>query len=99
MVIRYGFLLAVAAAAVWAVINLGTSNAAMDLVDAGQSGGAPANPSFWVLGAIATLMTLSLCHFVIFGLPSMVDDWYRDNKSWFYTILLGGAAYGYFYLM
>jgi hypothetical protein len=98
MVIRYSFLMVVAAAAVWAVINLGTSNAAMYLVDAGQSG-ATTNPSFWVLGAIATLVTLSLCRFVIFGLPSMVDDWYRDNKSWFCTILLGVAAYGYFYLM
>ena len=99
MVIRYAFIVAAAGAALWAVINLGTSNAAMYLVDASQPGAAPLNPSYWVLGAITMLMTLSLCRFVIFGLPSMVDDWYRDNKSWFYTILLGGAAYGYFFLM
>ena len=99
MVIRYAFIVAAAGAALWAVINLGTSNAAMYLVDASQPGAAPLNPSYWILGAIAMLMTLSLCRFVIFGLPSMVDDWYRDNKSWFYTILLGGAAYGYFFLM
>ena len=99
MVIRYAFIVAAAGAALWAVINLGTSNAAMYLVDASQPGAAPLNPSYWVLGAIAMLMTLSLCRFVIFGLPSMVDDWYRDNKSWFYTILLGGVAYGYFFLM
>ena len=101
MVIRYIFLVAVAASAVWGVVNLGTSNAGMYLVDAGQSGAAPApvNLSFWVLAAIVTLMALSICRFVIFGLPSMVDDWYRDHKSWRYTILLGGAAYGYFYLM
>ena len=74
MVIRYAFLAAAAAAAVWAVVNLGTSNAAMYLVDASQLGAATVNPSYWVLGAIAMLMTLSLCRFVIFGLPSMVDD-------------------------
>ncbi len=99
MVIRYAFLVAAAAGAVWGLINLGASDAGMYLVDAGQSGATPANVSFWVLGAVATLMTLSLCRFVIFGLPSMVDSWYRDNKSWFYSILLGGAAYAYFYLM
>jgi hypothetical protein len=99
MVIRYAFLVAVAAAAVWGVVNLGTSNAGMYLVDASQPGATPTNVSFWVLASVATLMTLSLCRFVIFGLPSMVDGWYRDNKSWFFTILLGGAAYGYFYLM
>jgi hypothetical protein len=98
MVIRYAFLVAMASSAVWAVINLGTSNAQMYLVDAGQ-GGPPVNVSFWMLAGFATLITLSLCRFVIFGLPSMVDDWYRDHKSWLYAILFGGMAYGFFFLM
>jgi hypothetical protein len=29
----------------------------------------------------------------------MVDGWYQDHKSWFYTILFGGLVYAAFYLM
>ena len=98
MVIRYALLVALAAASVWAVINLSTSDAEVLLVDAGQSGQA-GNVAFWLLAAVATLITVSLCRFVIFGLPAMVDGWYQDHKSWFYMILFGGAAYAVFYLM
>jgi hypothetical protein len=102
MLVRYAMLVGVAAAAVWGAVNLGTNNAGMFLVDAGHTGSTaapPSNLSFWVLGLIAAFITLSLCRFVIFGLPSMVDDWYRDNKSWFYTLIIGALIYGYFYLM
>lgn len=98
MLMRYAMLMGAAAAAIWGAVNLGTSNASMMLVDAGQ--GAPqTNRSLWVLGLIAAFITLSLGRFVIFGLPSMMDDWYRDNKSW--LVLVGGGVliYGVFYLM
>jgi len=95
---RYAMLVGVAAAAVWGALNLGSSNASMMLVDAGQ--GAPqTNVSLWVLGLVAAFITVSLGRFVIFGLPSMMDDWYRDNKSWLFLVIGGGLIYGAFYLM
>jgi len=95
---RYAMLVGVAAAAVWGALNLGSSNASMMLVDAGQ--GAPqTNVSLWVLGLVAAFITVSLGRFVIFGLPSMMDDWYRDNKSWLFLVIGGGLLYGAFYLM
>lgn len=94
---RYAMLVGVAGVAVWGAVNLGASNATMVLVDAG---GAPqANLSLWVLGLVASFITLSLCRFVIFGLPSMFDDWYRDNKSWLFVAGGGALIYGAFYLM
>jgi len=53
----------------------------------------------WLLAAAATLITFSLCRFVIFALPSMVDGWYQEHKSWFYSILFGGLLYAALYLM
>lgn len=98
MLMRYAMLLGVAAAAVWGAINLGTSSANVMLVDAGQ--GAPqTNLSLWILGLIATFIAVSLGRFVIFGLPSMMDDWYRDNKSWLVLVVGGALIYGAFYLM
>ncbi len=99
MVVRYAFLVTATAAALWAVINAGASDAQVYLVSAAGQGAPGINLQFWVLAGIASFITLSLCRFVIFGLPSMIDDWYRDNKSWFYTLLLGGAVCAYFYLM
>jgi len=96
MVIRYAFLVALAVSSVWAVITMSASRGQMLLVDVGESG---TNVSFWLLAAVAILITLSLCRFVIFGLPAMVDEWYGDKKSWIYTIIAGGALYGVFYLM
>jgi hypothetical protein len=96
MVIRYAFLVALAASSVWAVITMSASRGQILLVDVGQSG---TNVSFWLLAAVAILITLSLCRFVIFGLPAMVDEWYGDKKSWIYTIIAGGALYAVFYLM
>jgi hypothetical protein len=99
MLMRYAMLVGVAAGAVWAAVNLGTSNADVFLVDAGQGTPPPANLSLWVLGVIAAFITFSLCRFVIFGLPSMADNWYRDNKSWLFMVMAGGLIYGVFYLM
>jgi hypothetical protein len=105
MLFRYAMLMALAASAVWGALNLGASNAQMFLVDAGQAGlsGESAsllpNAMFWALAAVATLITLSLFRFVFFGLPSMIDGWYRDHRSWIYTLIIGGLIYGAFYLM
>jgi hypothetical protein len=96
MVIRYAFLVALAVSSVWAVITMSASRGQMLLVDVGESG---TNVSFWLLAAVAILIMLSLCRFVIFGLPAMVDEWYGDKKSWIYIIIAGGALYGVFYLM
>jgi len=95
---RYAMLVGVAAVSVWGAVNLGTTNAGVFLVDAGQ-GAPPANVSLWVLGLIAAFITLSLFRFVIFGLPSMMDGWFQDNKSWLFVTVGGALIYGAFYLM
>jgi hypothetical protein len=103
MVIRYVILVALAAASVRALFDVSAAQAPMFLVDAGNTGatpaGAPNDIVFWLLAAIATLITFSLCRFVIFGLPSMVDGWYQERKQWIYTIVGGGLLYAVFYLM
>jgi hypothetical protein len=100
MLMRYAMLIGVAAAAVWGAVNLSTSNAGVFLVDAGSTGSVgQSNASLWMLGAFAALITLSLLRFVIFGLPSMMDGWFQQNKSWIYTLVIGGAIYGVFHLM
>ena len=99
MLMRYAMLVGVAAVAVWGAINLGTSNQGAFLVDAGHTGSVgQSNASLWMLGAVAVLITLSLLRFVIFGLPSMMDGWFQQNKSWLYTLVIGGVIYGVFYL-
>ena len=68
----------------------------MLLVDAGHTGcgpdRSPSDIAFWLLASIATLITLSLGRFVLFGLPSMVDGWYQEHKNWIYTLIGGGRA-------
>lgn len=98
MLMRYAMIVGAAAAAIFGAMNLGAGNPNVMLVDAGQ--GLPqANIPLWVLGIVASFATLSLCRFVIFGLPSMMDDWYRDNKSWLLAAGGGGLIYGLVYLM
>ena len=98
MVMRYAMLVAVGAASLWAVVTASANNGQWLLVDAGQ-GGSQADVAFWLLAAIAILITLSLCRFVIFGLPSMFGSWYAQRKQWVYTIAGGALLYGVFYLM
>ena len=95
---RYAMLVGVAAVSVWGAVNLGTTNADVFLVDAGQ-GAPPANLSLWLLGLIAAFISLSLFRFVIFGLPSMMDGWFQNNKSWLYVTVGGALIYGAVYLM
>lgn len=95
---RYAMLVAIGAASVWAVINASVNNGQMLLVDAGQGAG-QSDVAFWLLAGVAILITASLCRFVIFGLPSMVDGWYQEHKQWIYTLLGGGLLYAVFYLL
>ena len=103
MMMRYAMLVALAAASVWALFDVSATQAPMLLVDAGHTGagpaGAPGDVAFWLLASIATLITLSLGRFVIFGLPSMVGGWYQEHKHWICTLLGGGLLYAVFYLM
>ncbi len=97
MLMRYAMLIGAATAAVLAAVNLGGGEVNMVLVGAGQ--GLPqAKTSLWLLALAAALITLSLCRFVIFGLPSMMDEWYRDNKSWLFVAAGGSAICGLMYL-
>jgi len=98
MLIRYAMLVAMAASSVWCLIVVSkTSGSEMLLADAGQ-GGTPANVSFWLLAAVATLITLSLFRFLVFGLPTLVDACFKDTRTWSYLLVLGGLIYGVFYL-
>ena len=103
MVMRYAFLVALAASSVWALFDVSATQAPMFLVDAGYTGAGPASaPSdvvFWLLACIATLIAFSLCRFVVFGLPSMFGGWYQEHKQWIYMLVCGGLLYAVFYLM
>ena len=103
MVVRYAIMMGLAAASVRALFDASATQAPMLLVDAGHTAaapaGAPSDIAFWLLAAIATLITLSLGRFVFFGLPSMVDGWYQEHKNWVYALIGGGLLYAVFYLM
>jgi len=97
MFVRYAMLVAMAGSAVWSLVVVSNSDGGrMLLADLGQ--GNLGSTSFWLLASIATLITLSLLRFVVFGLPSMFDQWYGDKRSWIYALMIGGALYGMFYL-
>jgi len=98
MLMRYAMLAAIGVASIWAVVTAGTNNGQWLLVDAGQ-GGSQGEIAFWLLAAFAALISLSLCRFVIFGLPSMFGSWYEQRKQWVYTLAGGALLYGVFYLM
>ncbi|HSD93359.1 MAG TPA: hypothetical protein VLB11_10090 [Methyloceanibacter sp.] len=98
MVMRYALLAAIGAASIWAVVNASANNGQWLLVDAGQ-GGSQGEIAFWLLAAFAALISLSLCRFMIFGLPSMFGTWYQERKQWIYTLACGALLYGVFYLM
>ena len=48
---------------------------------------------------IAVVTSLSLCRFVVFGIPTLLGGWYTSNKQWLGTLLLGALIWGAFYLM
>ena len=98
MVMRYAMLAAIGAASIWAVVTASVNSGQWLLVDAGQ-GGSQADLAFWLLAAFAILISLSLCRFMIFGLPSMFGSWYEQRKQWIYALGCGALLYGVFYLM
>ena len=99
MIARYTILVTVSAAALYGAVKMSTTTNQMMLVDAGGGAGMSTNLTIWVLGGIAGLSTLSLCRFVVFGLPAIVGGWYASNKSRLATLILGGLASGVYYLM
>ena len=99
MIARYITLVTVSAAALYGALNMSTTTSQMMLVDAGGGAAMSTNLTIWVLGGIAGLTTLSLCRFVVFGLPVIVGGWYASNKSRLATLILGGLASGVYYLM
>ena len=94
MLLRYLLLTALAAGSVWALFNVGADQAQYFLVDAGQPHMDERTASLWLLCVIAALITFSLCRFLIFGLPSIVDTWYEGSKHWIYTFMIGAAILG-----
>jgi hypothetical protein len=98
-VTRYVILIALAAAAIWAVVNAGAETGERFLVDAGQGGTEPQHLALWLLAGIALVTSLSLGRFVVFGIPSMLGNWYQTNRQWLYTLLLGGLIWGAFYFL
>ncbi|MGV1014053.1 MAG: hypothetical protein ACOYB4_03690 [Methyloceanibacter sp.] len=100
MVMRYVLLVAATGAAVWGVIALSANSPQIYAVDFEHTASLAAhdNMAFWLLAGVATLITLSLCRFVVFGLPSLVNSWCQGNKTWLYAALIGGAVYGVLYL-
>ncbi len=98
-VTRYVILIALAAAAIWAVVNAGAETGERFLVDAGQGGADPQHLALWILAGIALVTSLSLGRFVVFGIPSMLGNWYQTNRQWLYTLLLGGLIWGVFYFL
>jgi hypothetical protein len=99
--VRYFFLVMLASAALYAVVRVGGTGTEFVLVDAGDSTGSITSPdfSFWFLTAVAGLTIVSLCRFVVFGIPSMIGVWYESQKEWIYTLAFAGLAFGAYYFM
>ena len=74
-----------AAASSGRVINAAPSNGQSFLVDAGQGGAAPAGSLPVDACGHRAHDSLSLCRFVVFGIPTLLDGWYASNKQWLYT--------------
>jgi len=98
-IMRYAILITLAIASLYAMVSVGADNGQRFLVDAGQGAATPQNFFLWVLAGIAVLTTLSLCRFVVFGIPTLLGDWYANNKQWLGTLLLLALMSGAFYLM
>ena len=99
-VMRYAILITLAIASLCAMVSAGADNGQRFLVDAGQSGAVASQEVFlWMLGGIAVVTTLSLWHFVVFGIPSLLGGWYASNKQWLGTLLILILMWGAFYLM
>jgi hypothetical protein len=98
-IMRYAILITLGIASLCAMVSAGADNGQRFLVDAGQGAVTPQNFFLWLLAGIAVLTTLSLCRFVVFGIPTLLGDWYANNKQWLSTLLLLALMSGAFYLM
>jgi hypothetical protein len=99
-IMRYAILVTLAIASLCAMITAGADSGQRFLVNAGQSGGAASQDFFlWTLAGIAIVTSLSLCRFLMFGIPTLLGGWYASNKQWLGTLLLGSLIWGVFYLM
>jgi hypothetical protein len=98
-IMRYAILITLAIASLCAMVSAGADNGQRFLVDAGQGAATPQNFFLWLLAGIAVLTTLSLCRFVVFGIPTLLGDWHANNKQWLGTLLLLALMSGAFYLM
>jgi hypothetical protein len=98
MVIRYATLAALGAVSIWAVITVGASEGQWLLAGTDEAEG-QGNSAFWLLAAIAVLMTCSLARFLFLGRPPIVDGWYEQHKPWIYVILGGGLLYAAYVVM
>ncbi|MGD0531208.1 MAG: hypothetical protein ABSA62_02720 [Methyloceanibacter sp.] len=98
-IMRYAILVTLAVASLSAVISASANTGQRFLVDAGQSGADPKDIFLWMLSGIALVTSLSLCRFVVFGIPSMVGNWYTSNKQWLCVLVLGMLIWGVFYLI
>jgi hypothetical protein len=99
-VMRYAILITLAIASLCAMVSAGADNGQRFLVDAGQSGAVASHEVFlWMLGGIAVVTTLSLWHFVVFGIPSLLGGWYASNKQWLGALVILILMWGAFYLM
>src|SRR5262245_58188757 len=97
-IMRYAILIALAIASLCAMVSAGADNGQRFLVDAGQSEAVASHEVFlWMLGSIAVITTLSLGHFVVFGIPSLLGGWYASNKQWLGTLLLLVLMGGFFF--
>jgi hypothetical protein len=99
-IMRYAILIALAIASLCAVITASADSGQRFLVDAGQSGAASSqNIVLWMLAGVAIVTSLSLCRFVVFGIPTLLGGWYTSNKQWLGTLLLLALMSGAFYLI
>ena len=81
-VMRYAILITLAIASLCAMVSAGADNGQRFLVDAGQSGAVASQEVFlWMLGGIAVVTTLSLWHFVVFGIPSAARRLVREQQA------------------
>jgi hypothetical protein len=98
-IMRYAILVTLAIASLWAVLSESADSGQRFLVDAGQGAAASQDFFLWMLAGIAVVTSLSLCRFVVFGIPTLLGGWYTSNKPWLGTLLLGALILGAFYLM
>jgi hypothetical protein len=98
-IMRYAILLTITVASLCALISVSADSGERILVDAGQGGADPKDLFLWMLAGIALVTSLSLCRFVVFGIPLMLGGWYANNKQWLCILLLGGLIWGVLHLM